>query len=40
MWFLEAGSGPVSEVILPTFADLDEAQGWTGERLADPGAPE
>jgi hypothetical protein len=33
-WFLEAGFGPVDTATPPTFADLDEAQGWIEERLA------
>ena len=33
-WFLEAGFGPVSSAIQPTFTDLDEAQTWIEQRLA------
>lgn len=33
MWFLEAGFGPVDDPSPPTFADLDEAQGWIERRL-------
>ena len=34
-WFLDAGFGPVHDVIRPPiFADLDEAKAWIGERLA------
>jgi hypothetical protein len=34
MWFLEAGFGRVNTATPPTFADLDEAQGWIEQRLA------
>lgn len=40
MWFLEAGFGPVSEILPPVFVDLDEAQSWIIERLADSAAQE
>ena len=33
-WFLEAGFGRVDGPLHPTFADLDSAQAWIGERLA------
>lgn len=33
-WFLEAGFGLLDRVNHPTFADLDEAQAWIGQRLA------
>jgi hypothetical protein len=33
MWFLEAGFGPVDDPSPPTFADLDQAQGWIERRL-------
>jgi hypothetical protein len=33
-WFLEAGFGRVDDPKQPTFADLDEAQGWIEQRLA------
>ncbi|MHB2210702.1 hypothetical protein [Methylobacterium sp. CM6257] len=33
-WFLEAGFGRVNTAAPPTFADLDEAQGWIEQRLA------
>ena len=32
-WFLEAGFGLLDAVSQPTFADLDAAQAWMGERL-------
>jgi hypothetical protein len=32
-WFLEAGFGPVDHPCPPTFADLDEAQGWIEQQL-------
>jgi hypothetical protein len=32
-WFLEAGFGPLDGVNQPTFADLNAAQAWIGERL-------
>ncbi|MCJ2017090.1 hypothetical protein MKK84_06565 [Methylobacterium sp. E-065] len=35
MWFLEAGFGLVSSATPPTFADLDAAQTWIEQRLAD-----
>ncbi|HEV2564328.1 MAG TPA: hypothetical protein VGU19_04510 [Microvirga sp.] len=33
-WNLEAGFGPVNGVTPPTFADLDAARDWIGQRLA------
>jgi hypothetical protein len=33
-WFLEAGFGQLDRVNHPTFADLDAAQAWIGQRLA------
>jgi hypothetical protein len=36
-WFLEAGFGPIEVPDPPTFADLDEAQGWIEQRLAHTG---
>ncbi|MEE1654570.1 hypothetical protein VB618_00055 [Microvirga sp. CF3062] len=33
-WFLEAGFGRLDGVNQPTFADLDAAQLWIGQRLA------
>ncbi|MBB2964724.1 hypothetical protein [Methylobacterium sp. R2-1] len=33
MWFLEAGFGPVDHPHPPTFAGLDDAQGWIEKRL-------
>jgi len=33
-WFLEAGFGPLDGVNHPTFADLNAAQAWIGQRLA------
>ena len=36
-WFLEAGFGRVDDPDPPTFADLNEAQGWILNRLS-PGA--
>ena len=36
MWFVEAGFGPVDIATPPTFADLNEAQGWIEQRLAHP----
>ena len=35
MWFLEAGFGRVDIAIRPTFADLDEAQTWIEQQLAN-----
>jgi hypothetical protein len=32
-WFLEVGFGPLDAVNQPTFADLDTAQLWIGQRL-------
>ena len=32
-WFLEAGFGRLDGPNHPTFADLDEAQDWIGQRL-------
>lgn len=34
-WFLEAGFGRVEHVNPPTFGDLEEAQDWIEQRLAD-----
>jgi len=34
-WFLEAGFGPVDPVFPPLFADLDEAQVWIEQQLAE-----
>jgi hypothetical protein len=34
MWFLEAGFGLVGTAHRPTFAKLDAAQTWIGQRLA------
>ena len=34
MWFLEAGFGRVDTATPPTFADLDAAQSWIEQRLA------
>ena len=34
-WFLEAGFGRVDHVNPPTFDDLEEAQNWIEQRLAD-----
>ena len=33
-WFLEAGFGPLDGVNHPTFADLNAAQAWIGQRRA------
>lgn len=33
-WFLEVGFGRVNTATPPTFANLDEAQGWIEQRLA------
>ena len=33
-WFLEAGFGPLDGINHPTFADLDAAQAWIGQRFA------
>ena len=33
-WFLEAGFGRVDNASPPTFADLDEAQGWISDQLS------
>ena len=33
-WFLEAGVGRVDDPSPPTFADLDEAQGWIAHQLS------
>jgi hypothetical protein len=33
-WYLEAGFGHLDGPNHPTFADLDEAQGWICKRLA------
>ena len=33
-WFLEAGFGRLDGPSHPTFADLDEAQDWIGQRLS------
>jgi hypothetical protein len=33
-WFLEAGFGPLDGVNQPTFAGLDAAELWIGQRLA------
>ena len=32
-WFLEAGFGKLDGTKNPTFADLDEARRWIGQRL-------
>ena len=32
-WFLEAGFGRVDDPNPPTFADLNEAQGWITDQL-------
>jgi hypothetical protein len=32
-WYLEAGFGPLDGPTHPTFANLDEAQGWISKRL-------
>jgi hypothetical protein len=32
-WYLETGFGPLDGPAHPTFADLDEAQGWISKRL-------
>jgi hypothetical protein len=38
-WFLEAGFGLAVTVLKPpTFADLDEAQAWITQQLADASA--
>lgn len=37
MWFLEAGFGSVDTTTPPTFADLDDAQSWIEQRLAQAG---
>lgn len=34
MWYLEAGFGPVDDPCPPNFLDLDTAQTWIEERLA------
>ena len=34
MWFLEAGFGWVDTPTRPTFADLDAAQAWIEQQLA------
>lgn len=34
-WFLEAGFGPVDPLFPPLFADLDEAQDWIEQQLAE-----
>jgi len=33
-WSLEAGFGRVDDPSPPTFADLDEAQGWISDQLS------
>ena len=33
LWFLEVGFGPLGEQTYPTFADLEAAQNWIGQRL-------
>ncbi|MBM1170172.1 hypothetical protein [Microvirga arabica] len=33
-WYLEAGFGRLDGINQPTFADLDAAQAWIGQRLA------
>ncbi len=33
-WYLEAGFGRLDARDPPTFADLEEAQEWIGQRLA------
>ena len=33
-WFLEAGFGRVDDLSSPTFADLNEAQGWISNQLS------
>ncbi len=38
-WFLEVGFGRLHGPTQPTFADLDAAQEWIGQRLADQAAP-
>ncbi|SFM93534.1 hypothetical protein [Methylobacterium pseudosasicola] len=35
MWFLEAGFGWVDTPNRPTFTDLDTAQAWIVQQLAD-----
>jgi hypothetical protein len=35
-WFLEVGFGPVDGPHHPTFATLDSALDWIGERLHSP----
>ena len=35
-WFLETGYGRLDGSGHPTFADLDRAQHWIRQRLADP----
>jgi len=35
MWFLEAGFGRVDTPTRPMFSDLDEAQDWIEQRLAE-----
>jgi hypothetical protein len=32
-WFLETGFGPLDGPSSPTFADLEAAQEWIGQRL-------
>jgi hypothetical protein len=34
-WFLEAGFARLDGVRHPTFTDLDEAETWMAERIAD-----
>lgn len=34
MWFLEVGFGRVHHPAPPTFANLEEAQGWIEQQLA------
>ena len=34
-WFLETGFGRLDGPSHPTFTDLDSAEVWIGERLAD-----
>ncbi len=34
-WYLEAGFGRLDGINHPTFMDLDAAQGWISQRLAN-----
>lgn len=34
-WFLEKGFGPLDRPNTPSFSDLESAQAWMRERLAD-----